>query len=206
LSQFIEPENIPKKYGGELPFEFGGRPILDGKIDDTLTWTDAANAAWPQGPTKWARRGDGTWDLTAVGSVGGKERRQVVASFKPDPLPLDEETKLAEVTSNMAIEQKSHEEAGRVPNGTAMANPTTSIPNDHTGGHPVNANPPAEPANAPVTTAAAHTGSSANIPTGSTGPHIEPVPLAAQATSLPRQSLQEKIDLTPEQAVIAPEK
>jgi len=88
LSTFIEPSNIPKKYGGTLEYEFGMRPVLDPAEEQHIVWTSPdpipSNQKWPTGPVKWIPQKDGTLLAMAVGSVDGKERREVIATFHPD--------------------------------------------------------------------------------------------------------------------------
>jgi CRAL/TRIO domain len=108
LSSFIDPENIPQKYGGKLPFEFGGGPILDPYLAERLHF-NKPDQPWPRGPLKWERQGGqdvsgadprlavdedesiGTWKLIAVGSEHGKGRHEHIATFSPDPVPAVEE-------------------------------------------------------------------------------------------------------------------
>lgn len=85
LSSFIDPVNIPKKYGGELDYEFGQMPALDDAMKESVTWTNPNAPGFPKGPARWVRRPDGDWDMVAVGSVGGKERKEHIAVFKPGP-------------------------------------------------------------------------------------------------------------------------
>lgn len=88
LEQYIDIENIPKKYGGKLDFEFGDMPILEPAITARLQFQHpnvqkGANTI-PTGPVKWEETLDGTVQAVAVGSEAGKPRRQVVASLKVD--------------------------------------------------------------------------------------------------------------------------
>ena len=89
LSTFIDPANIPKKYGGELNFSYGQPPVLDPAEEKHITWASAhaeavpSQRAWPLGPIKWVPGEDGTMIAMAVGSVGGKERREIVATLHP---------------------------------------------------------------------------------------------------------------------------
>lgn len=88
LSTFIDPANIPKKYGGNLDWEFGMRPVLDPAEEQHIVWASpdpiSSNQKWPLGPVKWIPQKDGTLLAMAVGSVDGKERREVIATFHPD--------------------------------------------------------------------------------------------------------------------------
>jgi len=87
-------DNIPKKYGGNLPWEFGMRPILDPAEEQHIVWTSPdpipSNRKWPVGPVKWITQKDGTMQAMAVGSVQGKERREIVATLHPDGIPGNE--------------------------------------------------------------------------------------------------------------------
>ncbi|OCK80561.1 CRAL/TRIO domain-containing protein [Lepidopterella palustris CBS 459.81] len=86
LEQYIDPANIPKKYGGQLDFEFGMMPILEPEIEKALNWEAAATQnglrTIPTGPIKWEETADGTVMAVAVGTEqDGKPRRKVVASL-----------------------------------------------------------------------------------------------------------------------------
>lgn len=88
LSDFIEPANIPKKYGGELDFIFGLPPVLDPAEEKHVVWesTEQVRPAgkWPAGPLRWTTGENGTMVITAVGSIDGKLRREKVATFYPE--------------------------------------------------------------------------------------------------------------------------
>ncbi|CAG8970829.1 hypothetical protein HYALB_00001617 [Hymenoscyphus albidus] len=90
LESFIDPKNIPKKYGGELEFQFGDMPLLDPAMASITTWengkTDLAH-----GPMIWKKEGE-YLRAVAVGSEGegGKLRREDVCLvkrplFEPEP-------------------------------------------------------------------------------------------------------------------------
>ena len=87
LSTFIDPANIPKKYGGELDFTFGSAPLLDPAEKQHITWAspqlENSPRAWPKGPIKWVPGEEGTLIAMAVGSVGGKQRREIIATLHP---------------------------------------------------------------------------------------------------------------------------
>ena len=87
LQTFIDPSNIPKKYGGQLVYEYGMPPILDPAEEAHISWagsnTAHADGKWPMGPMKWVPGEKGTLLAMAVGSIDGKERREVVATLTP---------------------------------------------------------------------------------------------------------------------------
>ncbi|KAK9366599.1 CRAL-TRIO domain-containing protein [Lipomyces kononenkoae] len=80
LELFIDPANIPKKYGGELDFEFGQMPILDPGLKDLLRW-EGTYKDFPSGPIYWKDEGDHI-EAIAVGSVGSKEREEVICKVR----------------------------------------------------------------------------------------------------------------------------
>ncbi|KAJ9666542.1 hypothetical protein H2201_003465 [Coniosporium apollinis] len=86
LEQYIDPANIPKKYGGKLDFKFGMLPVIEPAISQRFSWEDPAMQnglpTFPSGPIRLERNNDDN-DMVAlaVGSQKGKPRRQVVASI-----------------------------------------------------------------------------------------------------------------------------
>lgn len=64
------------------------RPILDPAEEQHIVWASPdpipSNQKWPVGPVKWVPQNDGTLVAMAVGSVDGKARREMVATFYPD--------------------------------------------------------------------------------------------------------------------------
>lgn len=82
LTKFFDPDSIPRLYGGNLDWEFGQTPNLD---DDTRQLLGGFPDEWVRGPMIW----DGT-KATALGSVKGKARHEVVAvapeGFEPHVL------------------------------------------------------------------------------------------------------------------------
>lgn len=77
LSSYIDPANIPRKYGGTLDFGWGDMPNLDPVIRDTAEWEGAAkeSPAFPKGPAYWRPIDGGKrLECVAVGSVDKVER------------------------------------------------------------------------------------------------------------------------------------
>ncbi|QSZ34577.1 hypothetical protein DSL72_006171 [Monilinia vaccinii-corymbosi] len=82
LEAFIEPRNIPKKYGGELDFEFGDMPTLDPALAAVISWNEGAEA-FPGGPMYWVNTKDQeSIQAIAVGSKDKKQRREEVCTVK----------------------------------------------------------------------------------------------------------------------------
>lgn len=87
LSEYIEPQNIPKKYGGELEWEWGHLPNIDPEISSTLDWkkpgsSESGSTAFPVGPIRWRTSADGhRMSAIALGSVSGRQREEEIASI-----------------------------------------------------------------------------------------------------------------------------
>lgn len=81
LKSFIAIENIPSQYGGKLEFAWNDRPKLDATITDTVEWAAGYDGEFPTGPLYWVPVDGGKrLQCLARGTIGGKERKEVVAS------------------------------------------------------------------------------------------------------------------------------
>ncbi|POS87271.1 hypothetical protein EPUL_001832, partial [Erysiphe pulchra] len=79
LSLIIEPQNIPKKYGGQLNFQSGDKPQIDEAIKEIVTW-EKGWTDFPLSPMRWLDNGD-TMEGYAVGSISGLERREKICTI-----------------------------------------------------------------------------------------------------------------------------
>ena len=83
LAELIHPADIPKKYGGELDFEFGDPPSIDPVVEQLLTWSspppESGLRLLPDGPIRWIEQPNKDKEALALGSVDGKLRREAVA-------------------------------------------------------------------------------------------------------------------------------
>ena len=89
LELYVEPENIPQKYGGKLDFKFGDLPVLEPAIEDSLVWNEPERSknghrTMPTGPIRWQYDNHGDLEAVAVGSINGKPRNKVIAGLHPD--------------------------------------------------------------------------------------------------------------------------
>ncbi|KAL1882898.1 hypothetical protein Daus18300_000536 [Diaporthe australafricana] len=94
LTSFIDPSNIPRKYGGTLDFAWGDAPNLDPVIRDAADWEGPAKEkpAFPRGPAYWRPIDGGKRvECVAVGSVDKVERCVRVCTL-PVPFPEGEES------------------------------------------------------------------------------------------------------------------
>jgi hypothetical protein len=107
LEEYIEPRNIPKAYGGELDFDFFDRPNVDPRIREAVTWENGY-ADFPEGPAYWVPVDDGRrLACYAVGSKGGKERRERVCTIpvaNAPPPPKEEGGTVNASSTEEAIE------------------------------------------------------------------------------------------------------
>ncbi|KAH7401326.1 CRAL-TRIO domain-containing protein [Pyrenochaeta sp. MPI-SDFR-AT-0127] len=82
LSQYIDPENIPKKYGGKLDFEWGSMPNLEPVIEQQLIWENPnvqnGKKTIPIGPIKWKEGPNGEMQAWGVGSEDGVQRHKLI--------------------------------------------------------------------------------------------------------------------------------
>ncbi|PKS07326.1 hypothetical protein jhhlp_005928 [Lomentospora prolificans] len=84
LRQFIDPKNIPKKYGGELDFNWGQLPTVDPAWDGIVEWADGHNS-FPTGPHVWREIDDGKkMECIGIGSKGGKQREERICVVHKD--------------------------------------------------------------------------------------------------------------------------
>ena len=89
LEAFVDPRNIPKKYGGELDFTFGMLGVPDPAWEGVVAWENGYTA-FPTGPLLWEEIDDGkrlacvTW-----GREKGQPRSQRVCTV-PKSWPLVE--------------------------------------------------------------------------------------------------------------------
>ncbi len=81
LTTFMDLEDIPKNYGGKLEWSFFDEPTYDDEIKRVVTWENGYTN-FPPGPCHWRPTEDGTrLECLAVGSKGGKERKEVVCTI-----------------------------------------------------------------------------------------------------------------------------
>jgi hypothetical protein len=89
LSQYIEPENIPKKYGGTLDFQFGDMPMLEPAILNALDWKEPSThkgaKSFPIGPINWEQGENGERKAIAVGTENGRPRHKHIFTI-PNPV------------------------------------------------------------------------------------------------------------------------
>ncbi|KAF7295766.1 CRAL-TRIO domain-containing protein [Mycena chlorophos] len=88
LRAMMRPEDLPKKYGGELEWEYGMYPSLDtelGKVVPGLKMGDGKgkDGEWVKGPLRWVAEEGDKPKVVAKGFVGGKQRDEVVAVVEP---------------------------------------------------------------------------------------------------------------------------
>jgi hypothetical protein len=89
LSQYIDPENIPIKYGGKMDYKWGDMPNLEPEIEAAFRWespaTQSGKNTFPIGPMKWEKGENGEMQAFAMGSEKGVPRRKLVFTI-PNPV------------------------------------------------------------------------------------------------------------------------
>lgn len=81
LSQFMEMKDIPKVYGGELPWEYFDEPLWDDGIMNLCQWEDGYTC-FPPGPKKWVPIDDGKrLECIAIGYKDGEPRHDRVCTI-----------------------------------------------------------------------------------------------------------------------------
>ncbi|KAF2685644.1 CRAL/TRIO domain-containing protein [Lentithecium fluviatile CBS 122367] len=125
LSQYIDPDNIPKKYGGNLDFEFGDMPNLEPAIQEAIKWelpsVHKGRNTFPIGPIKWEDGENGAKKAIAVGSEQGKLRNTHILTI-PNPVGAKAEVPVV----NTPVDELELQLLG---DGTATQPPDTEIPN-----------------------------------------------------------------------------
>lgn len=77
LMQYIEPENLPKRFGGGLEWSMGMHPVPDA---ETAGMIGSLADAWIEGPMRYMSRPDGDV-IMAVGSKDGELSREVLVEL-----------------------------------------------------------------------------------------------------------------------------
>lgn len=80
LESFIEPRNIPKKYGGQLDYKFGQLSIPDETWEGVVVWENG-HKGFPSGPLLWEEVDDGKrLACVARGAKNGKLRNERICT------------------------------------------------------------------------------------------------------------------------------
>ncbi|PSN62444.1 CRAL/TRIO domain-containing protein [Corynespora cassiicola Philippines] len=89
LTEYIDIDNIPKKYGGNLDFEWGNMPNLEPSLEAAIKWESPATQngknTFPIGPIKWEQGENGEMKAVAVGKENGQPRRRTIFTV-PHPI------------------------------------------------------------------------------------------------------------------------
>ncbi|KAI8243160.1 hypothetical protein K4K57_009862 [Colletotrichum sp. SAR 10_99] len=114
LEQFIEPRNIPKKYGGQLEFSWGDQPTVDPAWEGVVRWENG-HKAFTGRPAVWRETTDGTRvECFGIGCVNGKEQEELIASVPRTWPPAKTNGVAVETTTTVPVDEKD----GAVTEGT----------------------------------------------------------------------------------------
>jgi len=82
LESFIDPVNIPQRYGGQLDFKFGDMPVLDPHLQEVIKW-EGDRTDFPHGPMYWIHKKDSPeMEALAVGTIEEKERKEGICTVE----------------------------------------------------------------------------------------------------------------------------
>lgn len=156
LSEYIDHDNIPKKYGGGLDFGWTQMPNLEPEIEAAIKWENPSlengRKTLPIGPVKWEKGSNGDMQAWAVGQENGKPRRQLVFTI---PTPVGYKTK-------PVVNTPAHE----------LGNPLTTV---GTATHPPDVDPSTADQSPPSDSPSpSETNQSSNIAAASTAPSSTP--------------------------------
>lgn len=117
LSRYMDTKDFPKRYGGDLDWEWGELPDLDGETRAALE--KDGNKGWVRGPCLWL---DG--QRVVVGSEKGKLRREDAEIEKKKPIVYAADYTEFPVHAHLKLNSvsKSSSSAAKIPivNGTAL--------------------------------------------------------------------------------------
>ncbi|KAJ6016167.1 SEC14 cytosolic factor [Penicillium herquei] len=91
LTKYIDPENIPSRFGGEFSWEHGTPLDLDINIQSSLECNEAGKGKFPPGPMKWVLDESGGRTAVAVGRIEGVPRMSRIAQVKVEDNPTSVE-------------------------------------------------------------------------------------------------------------------
>ncbi|EWC48767.1 hypothetical protein DRE_00072 [Drechslerella stenobrocha 248] len=74
LEQHIHKDNIPKKYGGNLEWQFGDAPMLDDELRELLVSAGCNDVPFPLGSVRWQETGDSGHRVAISGTADGRRR------------------------------------------------------------------------------------------------------------------------------------
>ncbi|KAI0998807.1 hypothetical protein K3495_g9390 [Podosphaera aphanis] len=82
LEAFMEPQNIPKQYGGQLDFQHGDRPRLDPALQGLIKWENGWDD-FPGGPIYWVDNGDCFEAYRSAGASTSEIKEKICTMPKP---------------------------------------------------------------------------------------------------------------------------
>lgn len=102
LEAFIDPRNIPKKYGGELDYTFGQLGIPDPAWDGVIRW-EKGHSSFPSGPLLWEDvPGEDRIACVRLGAEKGKTQREIICSLPKAWKPAEKTTEESTQTESVA--------------------------------------------------------------------------------------------------------
>ncbi|KAL2204677.1 CRAL/TRIO domain-containing protein [Sarocladium strictum] len=125
LESFIDIRNIPKKYGGELDFEWGQLSIPDPAWEGIVQWENGFSE-FPSGPLLWEETDNGKkLACIAHGRVDGKDSNGETTAVPTPANAADPKTE--EITSGAAVENLTIEDEKKAAQAPA-GGPAATVP------------------------------------------------------------------------------
>ncbi|EFY92086.1 phosphatidylinositol transporter, putative [Metarhizium acridum CQMa 102] len=123
LEAFIEPRNIPKKYGGELDFSFGQLSVPDPNWEGVVEWENGYSS-FPSGPLLWEDVDDGKRAACiALGKDKGTPRKVRICTV-PKTWPAEEDGQTQTNGQRADVATEGTQTNGEVSEGTQTAEDT----------------------------------------------------------------------------------
>ncbi|KAL7934410.1 CRAL-TRIO domain-containing protein [Trichoderma chlorosporum] len=102
LEAFIDPKNIPKKYGGELDYTFGQLGIPDPAWEGVVRWEKGYNS-FPSGPLLWEDvPGEDRLACVRLGAEKGQTKREIICTLPRTWSPAEKSSDESTATESSA--------------------------------------------------------------------------------------------------------
>lgn len=121
LESFVDPRNIPKKYGGELDYTWGQLSVPDPEWEGVVAWENGYSS-FPSGPLIWEETDDGKrLACVALGKEKGVARHARICTVPKIWPQSSSDEQQPQQQQTIAEKEKAHDDAPEaVTNGHAL--------------------------------------------------------------------------------------
>ncbi|KAG5953089.1 hypothetical protein E4U53_006956 [Claviceps sorghi] len=134
LERFMDPADIPKKYGGGLDYTFGQPPVADPAWDGVIAW-EKGISSFPPGPLLWEEEDDDDDDDDGEQARPGREptrkRLVCVATGKEKGKPRSQRICSVPKVCPPAPDQISSQASSKSPRDASFASSTDQHTRSH---------------------------------------------------------------------------